>query len=190
MILTHGANSLARGGLHSITIMGGVYEFVRIGNLLWTTRNFAERGDNIEVVYPNGDSANEAKYGLLYRGYQALTYIVPNLPTGWRIPTKSDYETLGAGGRLWKSLAATEEGGDNEYGFNARRNGWRTYSSAFSNFGSQFALWTSTYKDSTGVDRLWTAEGSLNEAIVVDDNGVIGPSEKTAEALRFCKDAT
>lgn len=172
-----------------IVIAGGVYHFTKIGNLLWTTRNFSERIDGVEVIYPNGNPLNEEKYGLLYKAYDMFNKIVPLLPTGWRVPTANDFAALGSGNRLWRTLASIEEGGTNEFEFNARLNGWRSASGNYSAFGGQVALWTSTPNDSTSTK---TAEGNLDRVIGVYDSGggTATTQANTAEAIRFCSDAT
>lgn len=174
---------------NQVVIAGGIYKFTKIGNLLWTTRNFAERISGIEVIYPNNNSVNEEKYGLLYKAYDVFNRIIPILPDGWRVPTESDFSALGTGGRLWRTLGATDEGGYNEFGFNANRNGWRSSSGNYSGFDSDVALWTSTPADSTSTK---TAEGSFDRAIGVYDigGGSVTYQANTAEAIRFCKDVS
>ena len=189
MILTHGANSIPREHDY-IEIAGGIYKYVKIGNLLWTTRNFSERIPGVEVIYPNGNSANEEKYGLLYKAYDMFNKIIPILPTGWRVPNKNDFNALSENGtKMWKSLIAEDEGGDNEYGFNARLNGYRNSSGSYSRFGDIVALWTSY---PSGNLSTVTAEGRIDNYIDNFDfaNGNATSQSNTAEAIRFCKDAS
>ena len=114
MILTHGENSINRGGGNTVEIGGRDYPFVQIGSQLWMVENLDYKfngctigpsGSSINYSaawYYNNDEqtygANGNKYGLLYNWY-AVNYITNNLqslgiPNGWHIPTKDEIDTL------------------------------------------------------------------------------------------------
>ena len=117
MILTHGANSFARGdGGDFVEIDGRRYPYVRIGNQLWLAENldykFDVNGSQIPIgvggqvstpaawYYGNDEATygvNGNKYGLLYDGY-AAKYLNDNtatlLPDGWHVPTAVEWDTL------------------------------------------------------------------------------------------------
>ena len=121
MILTHGANSISRGGSHQneIEIGGRWYPYVQIGNQLWLAENldykFEVNGSPLPIgsdiwTMPSIPSAwyydnNEATYGidgtyrcgLLYNGY-ATKYLNNNratlLPEGWHVPSFDEWNTL------------------------------------------------------------------------------------------------
>lgn len=113
MILTHGANSLAR----FVEIGGRRYPVVKIGSQLWIAENldykFDVNGSQIPIglnVSPSTPAAwyydnDETTYGidgtykcgLLYNWY-AVNYLETNkntlLPEGWHVPSSSDFNTL------------------------------------------------------------------------------------------------
>jgi uncharacterized protein (TIGR02145 family) len=133
MILTHGANSIVRGGGDFVEIGGRKYPVVKIGNQLWLAENldykFSVNGSQIPIggsVTPSTEHAwyynnDESTYGidgtykcgLLYNWY-AADYLDNNkatlLPDGWRLPDIDDYNILESvvshdnGGRILKAL--------------------------------------------------------------------------------------
>ena len=170
MILTHGANSLVRGKY--VEIGGRKYPVVKIGNRLWMAENLDYKSDGIIIsttiadytpymCYYNNDESTYGydgnKCGALYN-VSALWYINNLLnsdgfaPTGWRIATKSDYQTLidYAGGgdtaevrSKLKSNQLWDIPGTNDLGFSLLPNGAYD-SSGFGFFGTLGALWTAT----------------------------------------------
>lgn len=119
MILTHGANSLARGGGNTVVIGGRAYPVVQIGNQLWMAENldykFEYNGSTLPIGpsgipstpaawYYNNDEAaygidGTYKCGLLYNWY-ATKYLDDNkatlLPSGWHVPSNNEWVTLDA----------------------------------------------------------------------------------------------
>ena len=173
MILTHGANSLAR----YVEIGGRKYPVVKIGNQLWMTENldykFDVNGSQIPIGpngspatsaawYYNNDEANYGidgtyKCGLLYNWY-AAKYLNDNkatlLPDGWHIPSKTEWGTLdtsvsGSGNKLKSvdnSIAVNFPNGwngTNEYGFSAVPSGDR-WEGSFYDLNSSCTYWTTT----------------------------------------------
>ncbi len=69
-----------------ITINGREYQTVKIGNQTWTTTNYAGAGG---VGFDTVNSKPE--YG---KYYSKAEIAVITLPSGWRIPTQQDFETL------------------------------------------------------------------------------------------------
>ncbi len=113
-----------------VTINGTDYPTAVIGKQSWTTINY---NGTSGINYNNG--ANDPNYGKLYTLTEALAVA---LPTGWRLPSREDYNTLlGSLGELAKDtyghhipspfvtrkLLATSSWnsiiGKNESGFNA-----------------------------------------------------------------------
>ena len=122
MILTHGANSLERGGGNFVEIGGRRYPVVKIGNQLWMAENLDYQIDGIPLstiqsnsdttqkcYYYNNDEStygyNGYKCGLLYNGY-AVLYMAEHanelFPSDWRVATYNDYGTIAALGDISK----------------------------------------------------------------------------------------
>ena len=113
MILTHGANSLPRGGEKFVNIGGRDYRYVQIGNQLWMAENLDFAFDGL-IVDPDTFNwrnplafhldRDEATYGYnglklgLYYNYFAKTALISALSAlnldGWKIPSRSDFDTL------------------------------------------------------------------------------------------------
>jgi len=66
----------------TISINGGTYATIIIGNQTWTVLNYVGSG---------GVSTTDATYGNYYTLAQATSI---TLPAGWRIPTRADFNTL------------------------------------------------------------------------------------------------
>jgi len=155
MVLTqHGINSISRGNLYVI-IGDKKYPVVKIGNQLWTTENLDWKWDGLDLGYttPINSSTPNAQYynndestygwdgyrcGLLYN-YSAKEAMKNMLPSGWRIPSIADINTLKNfinspdDGYLLSADAQWAPAwiGENLYGFNlkpfgakAEWNGW------------------------------------------------------------------
>lgn len=114
MILTHGANSLPRGGGGmTVTIGGRDYPYVKIGNQLWMAENLDFVFDGLIVdpatfnwrdplaFHLNRDEATYGydglKLGLQYN-FAAMTALYSAISSlnldGWKLPSRSDFDTL------------------------------------------------------------------------------------------------
>lgn len=167
-----------------------IYPITRIGNLLWTTKNCFERLQDVEVIYPNGNSLNEEKDGLLYKAYDMFNKVIPILPTGWRVPTLNDFYTLVDGDdyRRWNDYLGEDLGGQNKDELNIRLNGWRAQTGAFSSYGNQVGLWTSTPHSSTNTTTVEYGRGTRILDSMSWGNGSPTNQYRTAEAIRFVRD--
>lgn len=164
-------------------VEGYAYPTVVIGSQEWMAQNLRvshfSNGDTIFsgrkvgdisgmgspqfFFYPNNDSlTNLNRYGRLYTYYivEDLRNVCPN---GWRVPTKSDWDTLvlnvggdvDGGGHL-KSTSyweAPNAGGDNLSMFNALPAGYREPEDVYKEVTQTGGWWTTT---ADTADRVWT----------------------------------
>jgi uncharacterized protein (TIGR02145 family) len=132
---------------------GNVYESIKIGNQIWMAENLrtthTPTGVAITSFAPNSNEVNIAEYGRLY----TYTDAVAATPTGWRIPTKADFEILInflggadiAGAKLkHESFFAPPDPTNtsvNESGFSAKGAGYKVGSSIFA-FRAYTGYWS------------------------------------------------
>lgn len=115
------------------------YTWVRIGNQVWMSRNLNYSLSGTSWCYGN-DPANCNQYGRLY-DYQTALNICPN---GWRLPHKSDYETLmkNYGENAELAFSSLSAGGNS--GFNSHFGGWRGIDGIFYGRDNAANYWTAT----------------------------------------------
>lgn len=100
MILTHGSNSISRGGgvPTEITIGEHTYPVVKIGNRLWTAKGLYEKENESAGAIPieRGSSIKLDKetYGLMYYGVNMFNVLRDIVPNGWRFPNRNDLVDL------------------------------------------------------------------------------------------------
>ena len=131
------------------------YKIVEIGNQTWMAENLAYKTSSGCWAYDN-DQSNVTKYGYLYNWETAKNVC----PTGWHLPTKSEFETLlnnyGNGEDNeddWKAnFTALIPSG--ESGFSASFGGWRLTSGGYSYIGKDGYFWSSSTEDDTYAWRL------------------------------------
>jgi uncharacterized protein (TIGR02145 family) len=152
---------------------GNSYNAVKIGNQIWMKENLRTtkycNGDPIELVtdsvaWPNygtgafcnyrNDENIAITYGRMYN-YYAVADQRKLCPTGWHVPTDSEWEQLCqflggnmiAGGKMKEAGTAhwlsPNEGATNESGFTALPAG-RQYHESFCFLGEYTNLWSST----------------------------------------------
>lgn len=107
-IYNNGAGGGGGGGGETVEIGGKVYPVVTMGSQKWITYNldYIPAGVNVggsgEISTPNAwyynnnetlYGWNNKKYGLLYN-FAAGEIVNSSLTDGWRVPSKSDYESL------------------------------------------------------------------------------------------------
>jgi len=173
MILTHGANSLKRGGGDTANIGGREYPTVTIGGVTWLAENLDFKFSGCSIG-PNGNPTTPAawyynndesrygengnKYGLLYNWY-AVKYLNDNRSTlcpGWHVPTASEWDALAtavggssvAGTKLKSTTGWSSGNGDGSYGFAAFPAGNRL-SATFYHLGTEAYFWTADEYSST-----------------------------------------
>jgi uncharacterized protein (TIGR02145 family) len=130
------------------------YKTAAIGGKTWLAENLRYRAKGSWCY--GDDTSNCGKYGRLYNWKTAKT----SCPTGWRLPTRLDWEVLaeaaGGGetaGKRLKAKAGWDEGGGgtDRHGFSALPGGSRHHSAGdFSYAGSIGSWWTSTEYEEGG----------------------------------------
>ncbi len=109
------------------------------------------------IVYDN-NPVNCTTYGGLYQWNEAMQYVTTPgaqgiCPTGWHIPTYTEFETLKAAVNSdGKALKREDQGsgggqGTNTSGFSALLAGYRLYDGHFYHFGYYSIFWSSTEND-------------------------------------------
>jgi len=159
-------------------IDGNIYKIVTIGDQVWMA-------ENLKVIhYRNGDAIdckvevrewmisktgafcsydNDEKYtptyGLLYN-YPALVDDRGIAPSGWHLPTYTEWQTLFdylggisiAGGKLKDTSSVywswPNSGATGESGFIALPGGYRNYDGKYNNIGTYSQFWSSTEDNS------------------------------------------
>jgi uncharacterized protein (TIGR02145 family) len=193
-----------------VTINGTVYPAVKIGTKTWTTVNY----NGATGVNYNGGS-NSAAYGKLYTIAESRAI---TLPTGWRIPTKADFEDLiknfsyekdsfgdyvlkADGCKKLKSVSGwLITNGDNSAGFNAFPGGGATTATTAQYFDKGNAANFISKTDETGSVNnkpvVYTYGFSINNLsyksgaqTIIEDEGVITINTNDFRfSLRFVKD--
>lgn len=168
MIVTHGINSLKRGGGNFVTIGGRKYPIVQIGNQVWLAENLDFKFSGLVVgdggasssvprgnYYDNDESTygvNGNKYGLLYN-WPAVKYLNDHradLFPGWHVPTTAEWNALitAAGGtsvagpKLKATTGWIGGGNTDDYGFSLLPAGY--YRINFYGLGSNASFCTAT----------------------------------------------
>ena len=179
-----------------VTIGGRQYKTVTIGNQEWLAENldykFQVNGSQIPIgvsgnpttpaawYYDNNDATygidGTYKCGLLYNWY-AAKYLDDNksalLPSGWHVPSKSDWDTLateiGGASTAGTKLKALDDSvisgfpsgwnGTDEYGFNAIPSGYE-YNGTSYNFGVNINIQALTEVDSNNSYYISIGRGS------------------------------
>jgi uncharacterized protein (TIGR02145 family) len=149
---------------------GSTYKTVKIGSQLWMAENLKTakyaNGDPIQKVavaemwkklktgawsFYNNDKEYETKSGKLYNGY-AVFDDRGLCPTGWRVPTQKDWESLidflggdnKASVKLKSKMGWSSFTGDNTSGFNAFPGGNRKNNGDDVGEGVFASWWSST----------------------------------------------
>jgi len=133
------------------------YRTVKIGDQIWMAENL-----NYDVsgskCYGN-NSANCTKYGRLY-DWETATKVCPS---GWHLPSKSEYEALGkavggervAGKRLKSKSGWRSNGnGTDEFGFSALPGGYGESDGSFEDVDNGGTWWTASESSSNRAYRL------------------------------------
>lgn len=147
--------------IQAVNINGTDYPTIVIGNQTWTSVNYRGAGG---ISY-NSNATNDIILGKFYSLPEALSIV---LPSGWRLPTRTDYETLLRSAGTLKNVTANYSTldsistrklrattgwdygkGNNGLGFNAIASGYAyTNYLGFYKKGQDAVFWSSTHIDS------------------------------------------
>jgi len=178
-------------GTPTVVYAGKTYNTVQVGTQCWLRENLdvgvyvaststgsvhsdVSNNGTIEKYCYKNNEANCATYGGLYDWNEAMAYsTTPGTkgicPSGWHIPTKTEFETLMAsvgndGNKLKREDQGTGSGvGTNTSGFSALLAGFRSYNGYFYYLGGSAAFWSSTEDNATyAYDmNLWYDDSSI-----------------------------
>ncbi len=144
----YGTNCTAYG---SVTDQAGnTYKTVIINGREWMAENYQRKTGT--YYNPNNNSSNVATYGLLYTWATATS--ANFCPTGWRLPTKAEFDSLltyvgsDSSTRSQNLRATTWSSGADKYGFGALPAG-NCLSGSYHYFGSYAYFWSSTEDSSS-----------------------------------------
>ena len=137
---------------------GQVYKTIVIGRQTWMAENLNYKV-NDSYCYDGADS-NCVKYGLLY----TLDAATDACPSGWRLPTKIEFDTLitatdnqSNAGEILKTVSGWEEcvgcsgNGTDDYGFSAMPAGYYSYENGYHAQGLSATFWSTTHRNGSNV---------------------------------------
>lgn len=103
-------------GNSNVTVVGNFVEAdeVQIGNQIWSRKYLTAADVGITPVH------TETVHGETIAFFTRAQLVNATLPTGWRLPTQSDFNTLKnyVGAANGKKLVSTVDGGTDDYGMN------------------------------------------------------------------------
>ena len=126
-----------------------------------TTQSYVTDNGIIEKYCYSNDTANCNTYGGLYDWNEAMQYLTTPgtkgiCPTGWHIPTRTEFQTLAlavsSDGNALKAVGqgtAPDGIGTNTSGFSALLAGIRAYYTIWSSLTLGTSIWSSTQYDAT-----------------------------------------
>jgi len=133
----------SKGNIFQIQLDGHIYKTTKIGAQTWMAENLAFKASSGCWAY-NNEESNVGKYGRLYNWETAKTAC----PAGWRLPSKTDFETLlknvGSNSTAYATLISIGSSG-----FSAPFGGSRSSDGIFGSIGEDAAFWTSSASEGT-----------------------------------------
>jgi len=179
-------------GVPTVTYAGKTYNTIQIGSQCWLKENLdvgiminsvtggtnsdgsQTNNDTIEKYCYDNDVNQCSIYGAFYQWDEAMQYVTTPgakgiCPTGWHIPTRKEYSTLGknigttddggssyTGGNLLKAIGqgSGDGTGTNTTGFSALLSGYRNYDGTFESKGSYTLFWSSTPLGTTSANAI------------------------------------
>lgn len=152
---------------------GKTYKTVTIGSQTWMAENLAYKPSSGNYWAYDNNSSNVTTYGYLYDWETAKSAC----PSGWRLPTKEEFEILlinagGDGNAAFKGLVA---GG---VGFSALLGGTCDNKGNFSSLNAYTFFWSATVYDITNAWFLYLNGGSKTATCFNMGNKVLGFSAR------------
>lgn len=196
-------------GTPTVTYEGKTYNTVQVGTQCWLRENLdvgvyvaststgsvhsdVSNNGTIEKYCYKNNEANCATYGGLYDWNEAMAYsTTPGTkgicPSGWHIPTKTEFETLMAsvgndGNKLKREDQGTGSGvGTNTSGFSALLAGSRGNGGGFYDLGGNAGFWSSTEGSASYAVNvyLWSSDSGI---------GMYGNYKEYGFSIRCLKD--
>ena len=174
----------------TVVYAGKTYNTVAIGDQCWLKENLdvgtqingsADQTNNstIEKYCYNDNPANCTTYGGLYQWNEAMQYVTTFgvqgiCPTGWHIPTYSEFQTLvtivSNDGNVLKAVGqGTGSGaGTNTSGFSVLLAGDRNINGFFYGLGYDAYFWSSTEYDATFAYTMYLNDHNSNISLYYD----------------------
>jgi uncharacterized protein (TIGR02145 family) len=141
---------------------GNVYTTIQIAGNTWMSENLKYFDRNGSRFFDN-DSNNLSSYGVLYEWKSAIACC----PTGWRLPTGAEFQTLinhFESKPSWRKIAT------DPLSFGIQLGGMQDFEGTFSEMDESGYYWTSTEYDKTNAEYF--------SYLLIDDKPVIDVSRK------------
>jgi uncharacterized protein (TIGR02145 family) len=171
-------------GTNNISYAGQTYNTVLIGSQCWLKENL-NVGTRIDGIINQTSNSTIEKYcysdletncdtyGGLYQWNEAMQYVATAgtqgiCPTGWHIPTETEFQTLGTTvTNNSNALKAIGQGsgsgiGTNTSGFSALLAGGRGHNGGFVSFGDDASFWSSTEYNTSDANYLYLHYNNTN----------------------------
>jgi len=164
-------------GTLTVTYAGKTYNTVQIGSQCWLKENL-DVGTMIMMTYDQDQTNNDttekfcydnepnncATYGGIYQWNEAMQYsTTPGTqgicPSGWHIPTFSEFQTLATTVNYDQNVLKSvgQGNGTNTSGFSALFAGYFHKYGPFTNLGTDAMFWSSTEYDSGSANHMWVS---------------------------------
>lgn len=141
---------------------GNIYSTIQIAGITWMAENLRFVGKSGTNFFDN-DSNNIPVYGVLYEWKAAIACC----PTGWRLPTGSEFQTLINhidNKSSWRKIAS------DPLSFGIQLGGKQDIEGTFSEMDESGYYWTSTEYDKTNAEYF--------SYLMIDDDPIIDISRK------------
>ena len=167
---------------NQVTIGNITYNCKQIGSLIWISENLRNVTQHCwDPQYPSEIN------GKLYKPYY-FSEIQDLLPSGWRIPSLDDVDTLQSVSSSSNDYILESLGGTNTTGFSSPLPGYINSGGSFTEANNMCLIWTTTKYDDTSSRNLAFKKNS-NVDFSDWSFGNIDNLKNTCLSVRVCKDA-